>query len=92
MVLNIPPCDNVCSFSVGVDSESHDALLAEVQLLEATLGSIRQDLQGVMGCQGMGDRLDKLHDMVSCLLSLSLFYTCIAPVCAFPDGLFYSFE
>ncbi|XP_045558402.1 SUN domain-containing protein 1 isoform X11 [Salmo salar] len=46
-------------------SESHDALLAEVQRLEAALGSIRQDLQGVMGCQGMGDRLDKLHDMVS---------------------------
>ncbi|XP_038847107.1 SUN domain-containing protein 1-like isoform X2 [Salvelinus namaycush] len=46
-------------------TESHDALLAEVQRLEAALGSIRQDLQGVMGCQGMGDRLDKLHDMVS---------------------------
>uniref|UniRef100_A0A674BM40 SUN domain-containing protein n=1 Tax=Salmo trutta TaxID=8032 RepID=A0A674BM40_SALTR len=46
--------------------ESHDALLAEVQRLEAALGSIRQDLQEVMGCQGMGDRLDKLHDMVSC--------------------------
>uniref|UniRef100_A0A4W5MW77 SUN domain-containing protein n=1 Tax=Hucho hucho TaxID=62062 RepID=A0A4W5MW77_9TELE len=46
-------------------SESHDALLAEVQRLEAALGSIRQDLQGVMGCQGMGDRLDKLHEMVS---------------------------
>ncbi|XP_064780254.1 SUN domain-containing protein 1-like isoform X2 [Oncorhynchus masou masou] len=46
-------------------SESHDALLAEVQRLEAALGSIRQDLQGVMGCQGMGDRLDQLHDMVS---------------------------
>ncbi|XP_042161396.1 SUN domain-containing protein 1 isoform X6 [Oncorhynchus tshawytscha] len=46
-------------------SESHDALLAEVQRLEAALGSIRQDLQGVMGCQGMGDRLDHLHDMVS---------------------------
>ncbi|XP_052347216.1 SUN domain-containing protein 1-like isoform X5 [Oncorhynchus keta] len=46
-------------------SESHDALLAEVQRLEAALGSIRQDLQGVMGCQGMGDRLNHLHDMVS---------------------------
>ncbi|XP_045565978.1 SUN domain-containing protein 1 isoform X12 [Salmo salar] len=51
--------------NVGVDSESHDALLAEVQLLEATLGSIRQDLQGVMGCQGMCDRLDTLHETVS---------------------------
>ena len=68
MVLNIPPRDNVCSFSVGVDSESRDALLAEVQLLEATLGGIRQDLQGVMGCQGMCDRLDTLHETVSSLL------------------------
>ncbi|XP_029620285.1 SUN domain-containing protein 1 isoform X2 [Salmo trutta] len=51
--------------NVGVDSESHDALLAEVQLLEATLGGIRQDLQGVMGCQGMCDRLDTLHETVS---------------------------
>uniref|UniRef100_A0A8C7CZL9 SUN domain-containing protein n=1 Tax=Oncorhynchus kisutch TaxID=8019 RepID=A0A8C7CZL9_ONCKI len=67
-VLNIPPRDNVCSFSVGVDSESRDALLAEVQLLEATLGGIRQDLQGVMGCQGMCDRLDTLHETVSSLL------------------------
>ncbi|XP_029540455.1 SUN domain-containing protein 1-like isoform X11 [Oncorhynchus nerka] len=51
--------------NVGVDSESRDALLAEVQLLEATLGGIRQDLQGVMGCQGMCDRLDTLHETVS---------------------------
>ncbi|XP_021431515.2 SUN domain-containing protein 1 isoform X2 [Oncorhynchus mykiss] len=49
----------------NVDSESRDALLAEVQLLEATLGGIRQDLQGVMGCQGMCDRLDTLHETVS---------------------------
>ena len=87
--MNIAPC--VCPSIVGVDSESHDALLAEVQRLEAALGSIRQDLQGVMGCQGMGDRLDHLHDMVSCLHSLSVL-TCIAPVCAFPDGLFHCFE
>ncbi|KAK6329349.1 hypothetical protein J4Q44_G00013270 [Coregonus suidteri] len=46
-------------------SESHDVLLAEVQRLEAALGSIRQDLQGVMGCQGMCDRLDTLHETVS---------------------------
>ncbi|XP_064806935.1 SUN domain-containing protein 1-like isoform X4 [Oncorhynchus masou masou] len=51
--------------NVGVDRESRDALLAEVQLLEATLGGIRQDLQGVMGCQGMCDRLDTLHETVS---------------------------
>ncbi|XP_041714085.1 SUN domain-containing protein 1 isoform X6 [Coregonus clupeaformis] len=51
--------------NVGVDSESHDALLAEVQLLEEALGRIRQDLQGVMGCKGMCDRLDTLHETVS---------------------------
>nr|XP_046212618.1 SUN domain-containing protein 1-like isoform X11 [Oncorhynchus gorbuscha] len=56
----VPVQDNV-----GVDSESGDALLAEVKLLEATLGGIRQDLQGVMGCQGMCDRLDTLHETVS---------------------------
>ncbi|KAJ7987639.1 hypothetical protein DPEC_G00328570 [Dallia pectoralis] len=51
--------------SVGVNSESHDALLAEVKRLEAALGSIRQDLLGVMGCQGACQRLDSLDETVS---------------------------
>uniref|UniRef100_A0A4W5MAD7 SUN domain-containing protein n=1 Tax=Hucho hucho TaxID=62062 RepID=A0A4W5MAD7_9TELE len=61
--LSTPPVP--VQVNVGVDSESHDALLAEVQLLEVALGRIRQDLQGVMGCQGMCDRLDTLHETVS---------------------------
>ncbi|XP_045064707.1 SUN domain-containing protein 1 isoform X3 [Coregonus clupeaformis] len=59
-----PPVPIPISVPVPV-SESHDVLLAEVQRLEAALGSIRQDLQGVMGCQGMCDRLDTLHETVS---------------------------
>ncbi|KAJ8346072.1 hypothetical protein SKAU_G00302650 [Synaphobranchus kaupii] len=50
---------------VGVDRESHDALLLEVQRLEAELGRIRQDLQGVMGCRGKCEQLDGLRDTVS---------------------------
>ncbi|KAG9334122.1 hypothetical protein JZ751_009092 [Albula glossodonta] len=50
---------------VGVDTESHSALLGQVQKLEAELGRIRQDLQGVIGCQGRCERLDSLQDMVS---------------------------
>ncbi|KAG5854089.1 hypothetical protein ANANG_G00033830 [Anguilla anguilla] len=51
--------------SVGVDSEAHSALLGQVQRLEAELARIRQDLQGVIGCQGRCDQLDSLHDTVS---------------------------
>uniref|UniRef100_A0A3P8XI60 SUN domain-containing protein n=1 Tax=Esox lucius TaxID=8010 RepID=A0A3P8XI60_ESOLU len=62
---------------VGVNSESHDALLAEVKRLEAALGGIRNDLQGVMGCQGACHRLDTLHETVSAQVKRelrSLFY------------------
>ncbi|KAA0706098.1 SUN domain-containing protein 1 [Triplophysa tibetana] len=51
--------------SVGVSQEKHDALLLEVQRLEAELGRIRGDLQGVLGCQGKCDRLDTIHETVS---------------------------
>ncbi|XP_062382721.1 SUN domain-containing protein 1 isoform X2 [Sardina pilchardus] len=47
------------------DRVSHEALLLEVQRLEAALGSIRADLQGVMGCQGRCEQLDNIQDMVS---------------------------
>lgn len=50
--------------SVGVSQETHTALLSEVQRLEAELGRIRGDLQGVMGCKGKCDRLDTLHETV----------------------------
>ncbi|XP_067101577.1 SUN domain-containing protein 1 isoform X6 [Osmerus mordax] len=54
---------------VAVDRDSHDALLAEVQRLELVLVSIREDLQGVMGCQGRCGQLDSLQDTVSAQVS-----------------------
>lgn len=54
----------VCPFSVGVDRESHDALLAEVVRLETALGSVRQDLQGLMGCRDTFQLLDGLQETV----------------------------
>ncbi|XP_046888553.1 SUN domain-containing protein 1 isoform X8 [Hypomesus transpacificus] len=52
-----------------VDRDSHDALLAEVQRLELVLVGIREDLQGVMGCQGRCGQLDSLQDTVSAQVS-----------------------
>lgn len=37
----------------------------EVQRLEAELGKIRQDLQGVLGCKGMCEQLATLQETVS---------------------------
>lgn len=51
--------------SVGVKQEEHDALLVEVQRLEAELGKIRQDLQGVLGCKGKCEQLATLQETVS---------------------------
>lgn len=73
--------------SAGVSQETHAALLSEVQRLEAELGRIRGDLQGVMGCQGKCDRLDTIHETVCSvytadnalvLLQFSLIYTLIS--------------
>ncbi|KAK2916778.1 hypothetical protein Q8A67_001152 [Cirrhinus molitorella] len=59
--------------SVGVSQEKHDALLLEVQRLEAELGRIRGDLQGVMGCKGKCDRLDTIHETVSAQVKEQLY-------------------
>lgn len=57
---------HVClSLSVGVRQEDHDALLVEVQRLEAELGKVKQDLQGVVGCKGKCEQLDTLQETVS---------------------------
>lgn len=53
------------SLSVGVKQEDHDALLVEVQRLEAELGKVRQELQGVVGCKGKCEQLDTLQETVS---------------------------
>uniref|UniRef100_UPI003AACB371 SUN domain-containing protein 1-like n=1 Tax=Centroberyx gerrardi TaxID=166262 RepID=UPI003AACB371 len=67
--------------SAGVDRESHDALLAEVVRLEAALGSVRQDLQGLTGCRDRCERLDGVQETISAQVSAqvreelrSLFY------------------
>ncbi|XP_067088756.1 SUN domain-containing protein 1 isoform X6 [Osmerus mordax] len=59
------PAPAPAPISVGVEQKAHDALLAEVQRLEAELGRVRQDLQGVMGCQGKCEQLDTLQGTVS---------------------------
>ncbi|XP_076607794.1 SUN domain-containing protein 1 isoform X7 [Chaetodon auriga] len=55
--------------SVGVKQEDHDALLVEVQRLEAELGKVRQDLQGVLGCKGKCEQLDALQESISAQVS-----------------------
>uniref|UniRef100_A0A3P9HK13 Sad1 and UNC84 domain containing 1 n=1 Tax=Oryzias latipes TaxID=8090 RepID=A0A3P9HK13_ORYLA len=49
----------------GVQQEDHDALLVEVQRLEAELVKIRQELQTVVGCKGKCEQLDSLQETVS---------------------------
>lgn len=51
--------------SVGVKQEEHDALLVEVQRLEAELGRVRQELLGVLGCKGKCEQLATLQETVS---------------------------
>ncbi|XP_038163642.1 SUN domain-containing protein 1 isoform X2 [Cyprinodon tularosa] len=58
--------------SVSVKQEDHDALLLEVQRLEAELGKIRGDLQGVAGCKGKCEQLDGLQETISGQVSLQL--------------------
>ncbi|XP_041939417.1 SUN domain-containing protein 1 isoform X1 [Alosa sapidissima] len=73
-----------------VDRVSHEALLLEVQRLEAALGSIRADLQGIMGCQGRCEQLDNIQDMVSAQVKQQLqdlFYGAEAEGGTVPDSL-----
>ncbi|XP_047214422.1 SUN domain-containing protein 1-like isoform X2 [Girardinichthys multiradiatus] len=58
--------------SVGVKQEDHDALLLEVQRLEAELSKIRVDLQGVAGCKGKCEQLDSLQETISNQVSSQL--------------------
>ncbi|KAI4876912.1 hypothetical protein NFI96_030218, partial [Prochilodus magdalenae] len=45
--------------------ENNEALLTEVQRLEAELGRIRESLKGVAGCRWKCDQLDTLNNTVS---------------------------
>lgn len=59
-------CSHVClPLSLAVKQEDHDALLVEVQRLEAELFKVRQELQGVVGCTGKCSQLDTLEEMAS---------------------------
>ncbi|XP_049915298.1 SUN domain-containing protein 1-like isoform X3 [Epinephelus moara] len=51
--------------SGGVDRQSHDALLAEVTRLEAALEDVRQDVEGLSGCQDSC----RLHDSIQQTIS-----------------------
>lgn len=69
---------------MGVNQEDHDALLVEVQRLEAELGKVRQDLLGVAGCKGKCEQLDTLQETVSNTNSDScLGFTVRSTQCAF---------
>ncbi|XP_059892443.1 SUN domain-containing protein 1 isoform X1 [Gadus macrocephalus] len=46
----------------GVDSEFHDALRSDVSRLETALGDVRQDLNGLRGCQDHCHRLDNIQE------------------------------
>ncbi|KAM9346285.1 SUN domain-containing protein 1 isoform 2-T2 [Symphorus nematophorus] len=65
----VPSAADTAPVSLGVKQEDHDALLVEVQRLEAELGKIRQDLQGVMGCKGKCEQLDTLQETISSQVS-----------------------
>ncbi|KAF6732487.1 SUN domain-containing protein 1 [Oryzias melastigma] len=64
----VPPAAET-PVSVGVKQESHDALLVEVQRLEAELAKIRQELQAVVGCKGKCEQLDTLQETISAQVS-----------------------
>ncbi|XP_075880322.1 SUN domain-containing protein 1 isoform X3 [Nelusetta ayraudi] len=63
------PAADPLPVSVGVKQEEHDALLVEVQRLEAELGKVRQDLLGVLGCKGKCEQLATLQETISAQVS-----------------------
>ncbi|XP_070846870.1 SUN domain-containing protein 1-like [Chaetodon trifascialis] len=50
---------------VGVDRQSHDALLAEVARLEAALEDVKRDVEGLSGCRDSCRRLDRIQQTMS---------------------------
>ncbi|XP_042252998.1 SUN domain-containing protein 1-like isoform X4 [Thunnus maccoyii] len=55
--------------SVGVDRQSHDALLAEVARLEAALEDVRRDVEGLSGCRDGCRGLDRIQQTISAQVS-----------------------
>ncbi|XP_013878793.1 SUN domain-containing protein 1 isoform X2 [Austrofundulus limnaeus] len=52
----------------GVDGPSHDALQAEVLRLEAALGDVRRDIQGLSECRNGLERIQQISERVSVLV------------------------
>ncbi|XP_026206318.1 SUN domain-containing protein 1-like isoform X6 [Anabas testudineus] len=52
------------ALSMGVDHQSHDALLAEVARLEDALEDVRRDVEGLSGAQDSCQQLDKIQQTV----------------------------
>uniref|UniRef100_A0A7N6ARM2 SUN domain-containing protein n=1 Tax=Anabas testudineus TaxID=64144 RepID=A0A7N6ARM2_ANATE len=53
------------ALSMGVDHQSHDALLAEVARLEDALEDVRRDVEGLSGAQDSCQQLDKIQQTIS---------------------------
>lgn len=62
--LNMLICLPLTSSSVGVERQSHDALLAEVVRLEAALHDVRQEVEGLSVCRDGCRRLDRIQQTV----------------------------
>ncbi|KAM8730121.1 SUN domain-containing protein 1 isoform 4-T5 [Acanthopagrus schlegelii] len=58
--------------SVGVDRQSHDALLAVVARLEAALEDLRRDVTGLSGCRDGCRHLDSIQQMISDQVSVQV--------------------
>ncbi|XP_071318823.1 SUN domain-containing protein 1-like isoform X10 [Trachinotus anak] len=63
------PATLPAAISVGVDRQSHDALLAEVARLEAALGDVRQDVEGLSGFEDGCLHLDRIQQKISAQVS-----------------------
>ncbi|KAF3704003.1 SUN domain-containing protein 1 Protein unc-84 -like protein A Sad1/unc-84 protein-like 1 [Channa argus] len=67
--LRTSPTTLSAAVSVGVDRQSHDALLAEVARLEEALEEVRQDVEGLSAVQDGSHQLDRIQKMLSAQVS-----------------------
>uniref|UniRef100_A0A4W6E8C7 SUN domain-containing protein n=1 Tax=Lates calcarifer TaxID=8187 RepID=A0A4W6E8C7_LATCA len=63
------PATLPAAVSVGVDRQSHNALLAEVARLEAALEDVRRDIKGLSGFQDGCRRLEGIQQTISAQVS-----------------------
>ncbi|GLD57812.1 SUN domain-containing protein 1-like protein [Lates japonicus] len=63
------PATLPAAVSVGVDRQSHNALLAEVTRLEAALEDVRRDVKGLSGFQDGCRRLEGIQQTISVQVS-----------------------